>query len=66
VGAIVGLIVGGGLTALIRAVTPIEASTPPEAVLAALITSALLGIAFGMFPAMRAANLDPIEALRYE
>ncbi|HJQ19375.1 MAG TPA: ABC transporter permease [Gemmatimonadaceae bacterium] len=66
VGAVVGLIVGGGLTALIRAATPIEASTPPLAILAALITSAVLGIAFGMFPAMRAARLDPVEALRYE
>jgi len=66
VGAIVGLIVGGGLTALIRAATPIEASTPPLAIMAALITSAILGIAFGMFPAMRAARLDPVEALRYE
>ena len=66
VGAIAGLIVGGGLTALIRAATPIEASTPPLAVLAALITSFVLGVAFGMFPAMRAARLDPVEALRYE
>jgi len=66
VGAIVGLLVGGGLTAGIRAWTPIEASTPPAAVLAALVTSAVLGIAFGMFPAMRAARLDPVEALRYE
>jgi len=66
VGAIVGLIVGGGLTLLIRTATPIEASTPPLAIVAALITSAILGIAFGMFPAMRASRLDPVEALRYE
>jgi putative ABC transport system permease protein len=66
VGAIVGLIVGGGLTLLIRSTTPIEASTPPMAILAALGTSAFLGIAFGMLPAMRASRLDPVEALRYE
>ncbi|HEU4993493.1 MAG TPA: ABC transporter permease [Gemmatimonadaceae bacterium] len=66
VGAIVGLIVGGALTFLIRAVTPIEASTPPMAIFAALGTSAVLGVAFGMLPAMRASRLDPVEALRYE
>jgi putative ABC transport system permease protein len=66
VGAIVGLIVGGALTLLIRSVTPIEASTPPTAIVAALITSAFAGIVFGMLPAMRASRLDPVEALRYE
>jgi putative ABC transport system permease protein len=66
VGAIVGLIVGGSLTFLIRNTTPIEASTPPLAILAALGTSAFLGVAFGMLPAMRASRLDPVEALRYE
>jgi putative ABC transport system permease protein len=66
VGAIVGLIVGGSLTFLIRSTTPIEASTPPLAILAALGTSAFLGVAFGMLPAMRASRLDPVEALRYE
>jgi len=66
VGAIVGLLIGGGLTFLIRATTPIEASTPPMAILAALVTSAVLGVVFGMLPAMRASRLDPVEALRYE
>ena len=66
VGAIAGLIVGGGLTFLIRNTTPIEASTPPMAILAALGTSAVLGIVFGLLPAMRASRLDPVEALRYE
>ena len=66
VGAIVGLIIGGSLTLLIRSMTPIEASTPPMAILAALGTSAFLGIVFGLLPAMRASRLDPVEALRYE
>jgi putative ABC transport system permease protein len=66
VGAVVGLLIGGSLTMLIRNTTPIDASTPPEAILAALTSSALAGIIFGLLPAMRAARLDPVEALRYE
>jgi putative ABC transport system permease protein len=66
VGAVIGLLVGGGITMLIRSATPIEASTPPIAIVAALASSALAGIAFGVLPAFRASRLDPVEALRYE
>ena len=66
VGAIVGLLVGGASTLLVRNLTPIEASTPPMAIVAALLTSAFAGIVFGMLPALRASRLDPVEALRYE
>jgi putative ABC transport system permease protein len=66
IGAIVGLLVGGGITLVIRSLTPIEASTPPVAIVAALVCSALAGVVFGMLPAVRASRLDPVEALRYE
>jgi putative ABC transport system permease protein len=66
VGAIAGLIVGGALTFVIRSATPIEAATPPTAIVAALAASAFAGIVFGMLPALRASRLDPVEALRYE
>jgi len=64
--AIVGLIVGSGLTLLIHNVTPIEASTPPAAIVTTLLTSAFAGIIFGMLPTLHASRLDPIKALRYE
>jgi putative ABC transport system permease protein len=66
VGAVAGLIVGGLVTFVIRSVTPIAASTPPAAIIAALGASAFAGVVFGMLPAMKASKLDPVEALRYE
>jgi putative ABC transport system permease protein len=66
IGAMVGLMVGGGLIAIIRNLTPVPASIPPGAIAVALIASAFTGILFGLVPAMRAAKMDPVEALRYE
>jgi len=66
IGAIIGLIAGTGISVIIRHVTPIQASVPPLAIVAALGASAITGVVFGMLPAMRASRLDPVEALRYE
>jgi putative ABC transport system permease protein len=65
-GAMLGLAAGWGVAILVKQMTPIAASVPPLAVVAALGASALTGIAFGMLPAMRASRLDPVAALRYE
>ena len=66
VGAFVGLLAGWGLAFVVRAATPIEASVPPLAILAAVGASVITGVVFGMVPAARAARLDPVEALRFE
>jgi len=66
IGALTGLAVGWGISLLIRNTTQLQASIPPGAIVAALLASCLTGVLFGLFPASRAAKLDPIDALRYE
>jgi putative ABC transport system permease protein len=66
IGAIIGLVLGTLVAMLIKSMTPIAASVPPLAVVAALLTSAFTGVLFGMLPAAKAAKLDPVAALRYE
>lgn len=66
VGASIGLALGSTVAFLVNKFTPVPASTPPMAIVAALGVSAVTGIVFGMLPAARASRLDPVEALRYE
>ncbi len=63
-GGIVGLLIGWLLTFLIRLVFP--SYVPLWAPIVGFVASVGIGIIFGLFPAWKAARLDPIESLRYE
>ena len=66
VGAAFGIIAGIGLTILINAVSPLPASVSPASVVVAVIMGTGVGVLAGVYPATRAARLDPIAALRQE
>jgi len=65
-GGVMGILLGRGLSALVGLLLgwPIGVSVP--AIVAAVLVSATVGVAFGFYPAWKASRLDPIEALRYE
>lgn len=65
-GAAIGISMGIGLAKLIAAVTPLPAAVAPWSIAAGLIVGAGVGIVAGIYPASRAARLDPIAALRQE
>jgi putative ABC transport system permease protein len=63
-GGVIGVLIAYGLVLLGRASTSIPMEMQTGAVITSLVISTLVGLFFGIFPAMRAAKLDPIEALR--
>jgi putative ABC transport system permease protein len=65
-GGVVGTILGGAVALLISSVTPVPAAIEPWSIALGIGITALVGLFFGLYPAMRAARLDPIEALRRE
>ncbi len=65
-GGIVGVFSGWGLAVLLSRTAGWAVYVSPESVLLAFAFSLGVGLFFGILPARRAANLDPIEALRYE
>jgi putative ABC transport system permease protein len=65
-GGIIGTIAGATIAKVIAAFTPIPASVEIWSIALGIAITALVGLFFGLYPAMQAARLDPIEALRRE
>jgi putative ABC transport system permease protein len=66
VGGLLGTTVGLGTAKIVSLITPLAADVQPGTVIGGVGFAALVGLLFGIWPAARAANLDPVEALRYE
>jgi putative ABC transport system permease protein len=66
-GGAIGVLLGVAIPAVVkRAFEALPAETPMWAILVGLAVSISVGIFFGLYPAVKASRLDPIEALRYE
>jgi putative ABC transport system permease protein len=66
-GGIIGVALGAGISFLINKLLPsLPSSVPLWSVIAAVTGSMSVGLFFGIYPAMKAAKLHPVEALRYE
>jgi putative ABC transport system permease protein len=73
VGGVIGILIGAGGSRLLNGLRlggpgaqPIQTVVSPDAILLAFTVSALIGLFFGVYPAVKASRLNPIEALRYE
>jgi putative ABC transport system permease protein len=66
VGGALGVALGAGAASLIDILSPMPASIDPRVVTGGVLGSCLLGAVFGLWPALSAAYLHPIDALRHE
>jgi putative ABC transport system permease protein len=66
IGGLVGVGLGIGTSWILSVVAQWPALTSPESVVLAFAVSTAIGVFFGFYPARKASELDPIDALRYE
>jgi ABC-type antimicrobial peptide transport system permease subunit len=65
-GAAIGIAIGRGISVLVSTLAGWPIAASPQAILSSVGVSLMIGIGFGFYPAWRASQLDPIDALRYE
>jgi putative ABC transport system permease protein len=66
IGGAIGISVGLAISTIVGKVSPLATATPLWSILVGLCVSISIGLFFGIYPAWKAAKLDPVEALRYE
>lgn len=66
IGGVIGIVLGFFAAFLVAAFSPLPYRIAPWSIFVALVITFLVGLFFGVYPASRAARLDPVEALRYE
>ena len=66
IGGAIGVALGLGIALLVRSMELLPTSTPLWAIVVGVGVSVSIGLFFGIYPAYKAARLDPVEALRYE
>jgi putative ABC transport system permease protein len=66
IGGAIGVAVGLLIAAIVRGISPLPTATPLWSIVLGLVVSISIGLFFGIYPAYKAARLDPVDALRYE
>jgi putative ABC transport system permease protein len=66
IGGAIGVALGLAIASIVRSMDLLPTSTPLWSILVGLLVSISIGLFFGIYPAYKAARLDPVEALRYE
>jgi putative ABC transport system permease protein len=66
IGGVIGILLGIGASRLVTSIMRWPVIVMPQSVILAFVVCTVIGVFFGWYPARKAANLDPIDALRYE
>ena len=65
-GGAIGVLLGATISGLVKLLSPLPSYVSPWSVIVGIGFSAVIGVFFGLYPAMRASRLDPVDSLRYE